>query len=75
MSEKEKIEKRRFGTFGKIIVAMALLAVVGLCVFATGYKTIGVMMTRVAIAVDVGAVMVMGLKWLRIRRWNKEMEK
>ena len=70
--KKEKAVRKRFSTFGTIIVAMAVLAVVGLCVFATGYKTIGVMMARVAIVVDVGAAMVMGLKWLRIRSGESE---
>ena len=52
--EKEKAVRKRFSTFGKIIVAMAVLAVAGIGVCVMGYETIRTAMARAAITVVAG---------------------
>lgn len=66
--EKEKAVRKRFSTFGKIIVAMAVLAIAGIGVCVAGYVAFGTMMVRVAIVVDVGAAMVVGLNRIREKK-------
>ena len=70
--EEKKTELKKYSTFEKIIMAMAVLAVASICVHVAGYKAIGTMMVRVAIVVDVGAAMVVGLEWLRKRSGESE---
>ena len=66
--EEEKTELKKYSTFAKIIMAMAVLAVASICVHVAGYKAIGTMMVRVAIVVDVGAAMVVGLNRIREKK-------
>ena len=52
--EKEKAVRKRFSTVGKIIVAMAVLAIAGILICVIGYETIRTAVVRAAITVVAG---------------------
>ena len=72
----EKKNREVFGIFGKVwmvmtVLGMALLGMGGICIYIVGYETIGTTMVWVAIIVNVGVAMVVGLKWIREEReWS-----
>lgn len=54
-----------YDTFGKVIISMVFLAIVGMTVFCFGYETVGRTVVWSAVAVDIIAAIVVGIGRLK----------
>lgn len=53
MTKEKNAGRKRFATFGKIIVAMVVLAIIGMGVFRAGYESFGFAIVVTAIVVSI----------------------
>ena len=67
-------ELKNYDTFGKVVILMALLSIVGIVVSCFEYETIGTIMVWSAVTVDINAAIVVGIRWLYRRGEGNEHE-
>ena len=65
---------KNYDTFGKVLIFMALLAIVGIPVSCFGYEMIGGIMVWSAVIIDIIAIIVVGIRWLYRRGEGNEHE-
>ena len=73
MSEKKKGEEEEvnigLNAFGKILVMMALLSIIGMGIYWVGYEAIGIVIAWSAVGIDAVAIIIVGGM-----RWKKSKE-